>query len=190
VIIMFASILAREFGFSGEQLVAFIAVITVSGIVGTLVPTVWQDSVGHKRTVLLLLAVWLATTAAFIVFAYVRERVSVPADFPRWPLWVLGNLIGFGLGALGSANRAFVGFMTPVQRTGEFFGLWGLVFKLAAVLTIPFGFAKDAWGTTTALFVLLLFLVIGFALTLLIDERRGLAAARAEDALAVNRGRE
>lgn len=182
VIVSFASILAREFGFEREQLVIFVAVITVSGIVGTLVPTFGQDRLGHKRTTLLLLVVWMATTGALLLFTQLQARAPDPAALPRWPIWLFGNLIGFGLGALGSANRAFVGYLTPARRSGEFFGLWGLIFKLAALLTIPFGYAKDTWGTTTALAVLLAFLTIGFALTLLVDERRGLAAARAEDA--------
>ena len=183
VIVMFAAILAEEFGFSDVQLVLFIAVITVSGVAGTLVPTWWQDRLGHKRTTLLLLVVWVVTTGGFILFAWLRGQAADPEAFPRWPLWVLGNCIGFGLGSLGSANRAFVGYLTPVHRTGEVFGLWGLIFKLAAVITLPFGYVKDAWGTTSALWVLLGFIVIGFVLTLFIDEQRGLAAAREEDRL-------
>lgn len=188
VIIMFASILAKEFGFSDVQLVLFVAVITVSGIAGTLVPTVCQDRLGHKCTTLLLLGVWVATTLGFVVFSWLRSRSPTPAAYPNWPLWVLGNCIGFGLGSLGSANRAFVGYLTPSSRTGEFFGLWGLVFKLAAVLTIPFGLAKDGWGTTAALVVLLAFLVVGAVLTLFVDEKRGLAAAQAADAAAAPAG--
>ncbi|MGH8018782.1 MAG: MFS transporter, partial [Opitutaceae bacterium] len=46
VIVSFASILAQEFGFEREQLVMFVAVITVSGILGTLVPTFWRDRLG------------------------------------------------------------------------------------------------------------------------------------------------
>jgi UMF1 family MFS transporter len=181
VIIMFASILAKEFGFDDIQLVLFVAVITVSGVLGTLLPTFYQDRLGHKRTTLLLLGVWIVTTAGFAAFAWLRAHAADPAAFPTWPLWLVGNLIGFGLGSLGSANRAFVGYLTPATRSAEFFGLWGLVFKLAAVFTIPFGFAKDAWGTPAALLVLLGFLAVGGVLTLFIDEQRGLAAARAED---------
>ncbi len=181
VIIMFASVLAKEFGFNDVQLVLFIAVITVSGILGTLLPTFCQDRFGHKRTTLLLLVLWIATTAGFAAFAWVRGQSADPAAFPTWPLWLIGNLIGFGLGSLGAANRAFVGYLTPASRSAEFFGLWGLVFKLAAVFTIPFGYAKDVWGTPAALFVLLAFLLGGGVITLFIDEKRGLAAARAED---------
>jgi UMF1 family MFS transporter len=182
VIVMFASILAKEFGFTDVQLVIFVAVITVSGVVGTIVPTLCQDRLGHKRTTLLLLAVWCATTLGFVVFSWIRSHAADPNAFPRWPVWLLGNLVGFGLGSLGSANRAFVGYLAPVSRSAEFFGLWGLIFKLAAVLTIPFGLAKDAWGTTAALVVLLSFLVAGVVLTLFVNEQRGLAAARKADA--------
>ena len=183
VIILFASILAREFGFSNVQLVLFIAVITISGVVGTLIPTLFQDRLGHKRTTLLLLSVWIAATAGFVLFAWLRSRAPDPNGYATWPLWLLGNLFGFGLGSLGSANRAFVGYLTPASRSAEFFGLWGLVFKLAAVVTIPFGWAKDVWGTPAALVVLLGFLVVGSIITLFVDEHRGLEAARAEDSL-------
>lgn len=181
VIILFASILAKEFGFSEIQLVLFVAVITVSGVIGTLVPTFLQDRIGHKRTTLALLAGWCVTTLGFVIFSWLRSRADDPAAFPGWPLWVIGNLVGLGLGALGSANRAFAGYLTPIGRSAEFFGLWGLVFKLGAVGTIPFGLAKDAWGTTAALVVLLGFLVAGAVLTLFIDEHRGLAAAQSAE---------
>jgi MFS transporter, UMF1 family len=184
VIIMFASILAKEFGFEDVQLVLFVAVITVSGILGTLFPTFFQDRIGHKRTTLILLAVWVVTTLGLALFAWRRSVAPDPAAFPTWPLWLFGNLIGVGLGALGSANRAFVGYMTPNRRSAEFFGIWGLIFKLAAVVTIPFGYVKDVWGTTFALLVLLGFIVVGAALTVVVDEHRGVLAAREDDALA------
>lgn len=171
VIIFFASLLASEFGFSDVQLVVFVAVITVSGVIGTLIPTLVQDRFGHKRTTLALLVLWLATAIAFAVFAYSHTNA-------RWPLWVLGNFVGLGLGSLGSANRAFVGFLAPANRSGEVFGLWGLVFKFAAVLTIPFAIVKDRVGTAPALLVLAGFVAVGFVLTLFVNEQRGSAAAR------------
>lgn len=182
VVILFASILAREFGFTSVDLVLFIAVITVSGIAGTLLPAFFQDRLGHKRTTLVLVGLWLLTTAGLLVFAFLRDRAADAAAFPRWPLWLAGNLLGFGLGSLGSANRAFVAYLTPAARSAQFFGVWGMVFKFAAVLAVPFGWAKDVWGTPASLVVLEGFLVVGFVLTLFVDERRGLAAARAADA--------
>ena len=181
VVVFFASIIAQDFGFTGGKLVAFVAVITVSGVVGTLIPMLFQDRWGHKKTTLGLLGMWMFTTLALAFYAWMRTRVADPAAYPVWPMWVLGNLLGFGLGSLGSANRAFVGFLTPVSRTGEVFGLWGLVFKLSAVCTIPFGVAKDKLGTPAALLVLFAFIVVGLVITLFIDERRGRDAARTLD---------
>jgi UMF1 family MFS transporter len=181
VVVFFASIIAQDFGFTGGKLVAFVAVITVSGVVGTLIPMLIQDRWGHKKTTLSLLGLWMFTTLALAFYAWMRTHVADPAAYPIWPMWVLGNLLGFGLGSLGSANRAFVGFLTPVSRTGEVFGLWGLVFKFSAVCTIPFGVAKDKLGTPAALLVLFAFIVVGLVITLFIDERRGRDAARALD---------
>lgn len=171
VVVFFASILARDFGFSDIDLVLFIAVITVSGIVGTLLPTLIQDRLGHKATTLWLVGLWIFSAAFLTVFAFIFE--SAPATTPSWPLWLAGNLLGFGLGSLGSANRAFVGFLTPAARSGEFFGIWGMVFKLAAVCTIPFAIVKDKLGTPASLVVLTLFLVAGFVVTLFVNDQRG-----------------
>lgn len=180
VVIFFASKLAAEFGFSQVSLVLFIAVITVSGIVGTLLPIYFQDRTGHRRMTLLLLTVWVVTAGGFAVYAFLREvhgHEPGAAPFPTWPLWLIGNLLGFGLGSLGAANRAFVGYLAPVGREGETFGLWGMVFKLSAIMTFPFAWMKDTAGTPAALAVLTAFVLVGLLLTLGINESRGRAAA-------------
>ena len=96
--------------------------------------------------------------------------------FPVWPLWLIGNLLGFGLGSLGSANRAFVGYLAPPGREAETFGMWGLMWKLSAIMTFPFAWVKDTLGTPEALLLLAGFIAAGLVLTLFIDERRGFAA--------------
>ncbi|MFO0832125.1 MAG: MFS transporter [Phycisphaerales bacterium] len=187
VIVSFASIIAQDFGFRDAALVGFIAVITVSGILGTLIPTFLQDRVGHKRMTIALLFVWLLTTAYLAWTAHQAASVPPGTDPPRWPVWLAGNLLGFGLGSLGTANRAFFGVMTPPSRSAEFFGVWGLVFKLAAVLVIPFGIAKDRFGMTASLAVLGGMVLAGLLVTLLVNEQRGTRAAR-EDAPAATPG--
>jgi len=192
-VIFFASILAKEFGFNEVDLVVYIAVLTVAGIVGTLVPTMLQDRLGHRKTTAALLVVWIIASGLMAVYAWqhavwqgnggLAAHNGVP--FHTWPMWALGSLLGFGLGALGSANRAFVGFLTPASRSGEYFGLWGMVVKLAAVFTIPFALVKDSWGTPAALLVLTGFFVAGLVATLFVDEVRGARAADVEEAILV-----
>ena len=179
VVVFFASKLAVEYGFKQVDLVVFVAVITVSGIVGTVIPTLYQDKLGHRRSVVIFLVIWLATALGFAFYAYLYEshaRSGAVGDYPTWPLWLIGNLLGFGLGSLGSANRAFVSYLAPPNREAEIFGIWGLMWKLSAIMTFPFAWVKDTVGTAEALLVLAGFILAGLILTLMIDERRGLAA--------------
>ena len=179
VVVFFASKLAVEYGFKQVDLVVFVAVITISGIVGTVIPTLYQDKLGHRRSVVIFLAIWLATALGFAFYAYLYEshaRSGAVGDYPTWPLWLIGNLLGFGLGSLGSANRAFVSYLAPPNREAEIFGIWGLMWKLSAIMTFPFAWVKDTVGTAEALLVLAGFILAGLILTLMIDERRGLAA--------------
>jgi UMF1 family MFS transporter len=179
VVVFFASKLAVEYGFQQVALVLFVAVITVSGILGTIVPTLYQDKLGHRRSILIFLFIWLATALGFAFYAHLYElhaQSGAGTAYPTWPLWLIGNLLGFGLGSLGSANRAFVSYLTPPNREAEVFGVWGLMWKLSAVTTFPFAWAKDTMGTSAALLVLAGFLSVGLILTLFINERRGYAA--------------
>ena len=179
VVVFFASKLAVEYGFKQVDLVVFVAVITISGIVGTVIPTLYQDKLGHRRSVVIFLVIWLATALGFAFYAYLYEshaRSGAVGDYPTWPLWLIGNLLGFGLGSLGSANRAFVSYLAPPNREAEIFGIWGLMWKLSAIMTFPFAWVKDTVGTAEALLVLAGFILAGLILTLMIDERRGLAA--------------
>lgn len=181
VVVSFASKLAAEYGFKQVQMVIFMAVITVSGIIGTIVPMLFQDRWGHRRTSVLLAFVWIVAAGGFAGYAYLHEAHALKAEgtaYPTWPLWVIGNMLGFGLGSLGSANRAFVGYLAPPEKSAEMFGIWGLMIKLAAVMTFPFAWLKDTTGSPQALLLLAGFIAVGLILTLFIDEKRGHAAAR------------
>ncbi|MES2996682.1 MAG: MFS transporter [Verrucomicrobiota bacterium] len=181
VVVSFASKLANEYGFDQVRLVLFMAVITISGVLGTLVPLKFQDRVGHRRICLMLLGVWVFAACGFALYAHLYDAHGNAGgvNFPSWPLWVIGNLLGFGLGSLGSANRAFVSYLAPPERAAEIFGIWGLMFKLAALMTFPFAWMKDRAGTSEALLLLAGFIIIGFILTCFINEKRGRAAAEA-----------
>lgn len=176
VVVFFASKLAVEYGFAQVHLVVFVAVITVSGIIGTIIPTLYQDKLGHRRSVLLFLVIWVLTALGFACYAHLHEAHTLSGaagKYPTWPLWLIGNLLGFGLGSLGSANRAFVSYLAPPNREAEIFGIWGLMWKLSAIMTFPFAWVKDTMGTSEALLVLAGFLLAGLILTLFINERRG-----------------
>ncbi|HLP84872.1 MAG TPA: MFS transporter [Phycisphaerales bacterium] len=180
VVIAFATILCQKLGFRDVQLIIFVAVVTVAGIFGTIIPAFFQDRIGHKRTVLSLLVVWVVATTGFAYYSFLFARgqaAQPPVTVAQWPMWLFACLVGFGLGSLGSANRAFVAYLTPPSRSAEVFGLWGLTFKLAAIGTIPFGIMLTRVGMPASLLTLTGFVLVGIFITMFVNEKRGVAAA-------------
>jgi UMF1 family MFS transporter len=95
---------------------------------------------------------------------------------------VVANLVGVALGSSQSAGRALVGQFSPPERSGEFFGLWGLAGKSAAIVG-PLSYGVITYVSRgnhrLALLSTAGFFVAGLVLLLRVDERRGRAAARA-----------
>jgi UMF1 family MFS transporter len=99
--------------------------------------------------------------------------------------WVAANLAGLCLGASQSAGRAVVGYLSPIQRRAEFFGLWGFAVKLASILgPITYGIVTWISGSDHRLAMLItgIFFVLGLAVLLGVDVARGRAAALADEA--------
>jgi UMF1 family MFS transporter len=59
---------------------------------------------------------------------------------------VAANLAGLCLGSSQSAGRALIGYLSPVDRRAEFFGLWGLAVKLSSILG-PITYGSVTWMT-------------------------------------------
>jgi UMF1 family MFS transporter len=74
-----------------------------------------------------------------------------------------------------------VGAFTPEAKSGEFFGLWGMIYKLAGVVgPVCFGLVGGQIGRAASLFVLCGFFLAGLALLPLVDDREGMRAAHGE----------
>ena len=101
----------------------------------------------------------------------------------RGQFWVAANIAGLCLGSSQSASRALVGFFAPRQRRAEFFGLWGLAMKLAAIAG-PMTYGLTTWlsggNHRLALGITGIYFVGGLLLLIGIDARRGRAAALAD----------
>ncbi len=177
VVVGFAAIIAGSFGFNDVLLIVFTLQITITAGLSSFATGFFQHRLGIKATISVFLAVWIVSCAGLLA-----ARLIWPTDGPQWPIWVVGNGLGFGLGGIGTASRAMVGRFTPAHRTGEFFGLWGLSYKLAgAVGVLSFGGIARLFGDAASLALLLGFFVAGAMLMVPVNEVRGYrAAARAQ----------
>lgn len=101
----------------------------LSGIVGGFV----VDKVGAKRVLTYSILLWccalgLATISnAKIIF------------------WFVGALVGISLGATWTSSKTLVVALAPKNQAGEFFGFYGLVVKIAAII------GPLIWGVSVAI---------------------------------------
>jgi len=167
--IALAAIYAQEaIGFTAEDNIKLFFVVNGTAAIGAFAFGYVQDRLGHVRTVALTLFGWLLMTA-----------VALGSD-TREQFWVAANIAGLCLGSSQSASRALVGLFAPKLRRAEFFGLWGLAMKLAAIAG-PMTYGVTTWlsggNHRLALGVTGLFFVAGLLLLIGIDEKRGREAA-------------
>lgn len=171
-VIFYAGKIGDDFQFGIGQLTLLALVMAFTAGIAAIVTARIQDAFGHRRTIMVFLGIWVVSTLGMAAMKHYGLSLN-------W-FWVVAAGIGLGLGGIGTGSRAMVGAFTPKEKAGEFFGLWGLVFKLAGVVG-PFTFgvvSKDR--PVTGLVVLAGFFVVGLALMPLINEAEGRAAARGQ----------
>lgn len=164
VVIFFAGSIATDlFKFSIKEQGLFFAQVIVTGIIGAAITGRVQDRLGSRATILALLVIW-ALTIFLAGFAT-----------HRWIFWVLGNFVGFSMGALGSASRVMAGLFSPHHKSAEFFGFYGMAQKIAALLGLGFQLFLSRMGVqfNWAIAASAIFFIIGFALMFTINEREG-----------------
>jgi MFS transporter, UMF1 family len=171
IIFYAAKIGSDQFKFQIRELSLLALVMAGTAGIAAVFAARYQDKIGRVRAVRLFLVVWIISTAALAYMSHVGGNRS-------W-FWAIACGVGLGLGGIGTCSRAVVGAFTPPERSGEFFGLWGMVVKLSA-LAGPgsFGIVTQTMGPTRAMYLLLGFFVAGLLLLGLINEGEGIAAAR------------
>ncbi|HET7596770.1 MAG TPA: MFS transporter [Burkholderiales bacterium] len=170
-VVALAAIYAQQaMGFTTRDTLLLVLVVNVTAAVGAFLFGQVQDRLGHVRTITVTLLGWLLTVG----LAWAAEGAAL--------FWAAANLAGLCLGSSQSAGRALVGYLSPPERSGEFFGLWGLAVKLSSILG-PVTYGAVTWLTAgdhrTAILITGLYFVAGLALIAGIDSARGRAAALA-----------
>lgn len=83
------------------------------------------DHVGPKRTLDWVLALWAATFLLAATIGLVR--------LPPFLLYVVAIMAGIAMGGTWAADRPYMLRLTPPDRVGEFYGLYGMVGRFSAI---------------------------------------------------------
>jgi UMF1 family MFS transporter len=166
-VIALAAIYAEQvMGFKTQDTILLIIAVNVTAAIGAFGFGYAQDRIGKVWALRWTIAGWIAMT----VIAYFSRTTAT--------FWIAANLAGLCMGSSQSAGRALVAYLSPPSRSAEFFGLWGVATRLAAILG-PLTYGAVTWITQgnhrlaillTGTFFVAALWVLGF-----VDERRGRA---------------
>lgn len=169
-VVAFASIFAeRTLSFTADELIGLFLMLQLSSAGGAMGFGWLQDRFGGRSTIRVTLVLWVIVC----VGSYFCYSKAV--------FWALALTAGLGIGSLQSASRALVGLFSPPEKSGEFFGLWGLAGKGAYFFgPLVFGLISSASGSQrVAILSTALFFIAGLVGMQWIDERRGHREAEA-----------
>jgi len=110
----------------GERQAQLVLMVAITcAVVGGVIWGWIVDAIGPKRTLSLVLWMWVITFG-----------LAATAGGFRWPigwLYLVASLAGVALGGTWSADRPYMLRLTPPDRVGEFYGLYGMVGRFSAV---------------------------------------------------------
>lgn len=170
VVIALAAVYAEQaMNFTQTQTMALIFIVNIASAIGAFGFGYLQDRVGHRRALAITLVGWIGMVLA----AGLGTSLAV--------FWVAAVLAGLCMGSSQSCGRAMVGALAPATRLAEFYGLWALAVRVAAIVG-PLSYGLVTWLTLgnhrVAILFTGLFFLAGLLLLSRIDMARGMRAAR------------
>ena len=163
-VIAFAGIFAeRTLHFTSSEVVYLFIALQLTSAGGAFLFGFLQDRMGASRTIQITLVIWILVC----VGVYFCETKAL--------FWWLALGAGLGIGSLQSASRGLVGLFSPPEKSGEFFGFWGLAGKGAYMLgPFIFGLISTATGSQrVAILSTALFFIAGLIGMAFVNEKRG-----------------
>ena len=130
------------------------------------------ESLDTRRSILLSLAI-------YTVIALWGYFVNSTVEF-----WFLAWMVAIVQGGSQALSRSLYASMSPAAKSGEFFGLYGIMERFASIIgPLLFAFAATVFGSSRpAIISLIVFFILGGYLLLRVNIAEGQRIAREEDA--------
>jgi hypothetical protein len=130
-----------------------------------------------QRTILLALVVY----AVIAIWGFLLDSVI--------EFWCLAWMVAVVQGGSQALSRSLFSSMAPAAKSGEFFGLFGVMEKFSAIVgPLIFALAAASFGSSRpAILSIIAFFILGGFLLTRVDVEEGRRVARAEDAALLGR---
>lgn len=133
VFVFMSVYLKKVIGFVDGEFTLFYVACSVFAILSGIVGGFIVDKIGAKRVLTYSIMLWC--------FALLLAMVS----HAKLVFWMVGALVGISLGATWTSSKTLVVALAPKEQIGEFFGFYGLVIKIAAII------GPLIWGVSVSL---------------------------------------
>jgi MFS transporter, UMF1 family len=158
VIVVMSAFVVGAIGMTKSQANLVLLFLTVVAVIASFGWGFLVERIGPKRTLLIVLGSWC------LGLVIVGSVLSVPT-------FLLGGaLLGAGLGGVWTSDRVFMLRLSPPDKLGEFFGLYGIAGKFSAVSgpllygTIVSTLLNAGWGSgayQVGIFSFLILMLVG-----------------------------
>lgn len=150
---------STEVGFGETETQILLLAGIAAGVVGGLCWGPIVDRLGPKRTLDVILLLWL------VDFALIAGIGAL--DLPGWLFWIAGPLAGMALGGTWTADRPLMLQLAPPRYLGQFYGLYAMVGRFAAITgPLIWSLVVDglALGRPAAVMSLAIWIVISYTI--------------------------
>jgi MFS transporter, UMF1 family len=184
VIVVMSIVAVQAVGFSEQTTVLILLLLTIVAIVMSFVWGALADRLGPRLTLIIVLVSWaVGLIIGSLSLGLEGTDPATGAPVPAMPgvaLFLLaGAILGSGLSGVQVADRVFMVRLSPADRIGEFFGVYGLVGKASQVVgQLLFGaivfFLFDSMGTgayQVAILSLIVTMLVGLWLVWPVSDR-------------------
>jgi UMF1 family MFS transporter len=159
-LILFTGIyVTNELGLSDTALQLILTCSIIMAILGAPIWGLLVDSVGPKKTLDIVLYIWVIVLLGVAVI----PLFSLPSSL----IWLFAPLSGVAMAGVWCADRPYLIRLVPENAIGEFFGLYSLVGRFASIVgPLLWVFVSEGLGLgrPTAILSLLGMIVIAYAI--------------------------
>mgnify|MGYP003725329451 CR=1 FL=1 len=166
LIIFMGIYVTNELGLTDSEFQLILMVAIISSIIGACFWGIVVDSIGPKRSLNLVLYLWMIVLGAVAAIPLLNLPIMV--------MWISASLAGIAISGTWCADRPYLLRLVPPEHVGEFFGVYSMVGRFATIIgPLVWVVVADTLGLgrPIAVLTLVIFIMISYVILQGVDDQ-------------------